>query len=1002
MSNEFLGNYLGVVIQNNDPEKRGRVKVFVPHITNNLILENWSQKEQDKLFNNLGEQDNEDLSSLLAELKKVLPWAEIAAPLFGGVASGRYNSVKKTTYTSHTNYWEQEELLQGNRPSSRFLGEGGVYDGFTDAATAGILNPHAHEYTPSDYSGLAAGTFTIPNVGAHVWVFFQGGDYNCPVYWAAAYGQADYKRIYTTLKRTDSTLQEEGASDLDLASNNISVDHPGAYENSDQDSLDSESKTFRAKHVINTNKHSLEFIDTDHRETLKLTHYSGSFKEWNNYTTTEFAANNSQSLTMGNKFETVRRDNNLYITGNNRVCTDKDYYLRVGNYPRDAVIRVKQMISDLNEIKRLFDTRRTGLTIKTYSGTGELSTAVGVNHMSQLQAQEPLHEGVKDYEGVSYKDGYCHCPKCINAPYSIDTNTWTTSFKYEVDAAANVIRSIRISPTETSAYQALQSISSGEILAATGAPAGIGFYKGGKCDICSSDYLNSLFVRPGYNPSTEFGLFKEESRKSSTGDLVRYYQDNSYDFARYLGALDGGDYIAEIHKNKIETVGMVMNTSPSVRIDPIGKIRAESVFVAPEGVYTSGKPSPHIEPVDVAEVPGGSYILTAGNKLKFIVGAKGINIKTFGPIDMYGTICNIAAEQINIASQHEINLDAGEKLLIRAKKTTIVSKDHEPVLIESPLHVSRNTIIQGGLYVDGEVGVRHITGIREFGNTTPPTPGFEDITVDDKGIILPRANLEKVLKVPSGGVSGFFGGTEIDSSQVNANFAALAQVISDIGGVIEEMGNFLYSHIHYYERLPSKFFDSVESLRAYLNDPNAQPNQATINSRRRTLAAAPADNFTGKYSEFITSLASSKEWAKWIDGALVQGKFLGNKKATFAGSFAIQYVSDTIAKLNASKTKGYLVGAMVVYYGNLIINLNSENPVQGPGILFFDFEVPVNINSVPADQVNISSISPPVSQLTLDRESQAKAVFNYERSSAGGYKDQLLTGLKNSSIRLFF
>ena len=28
-----FGNYLGVVIQNNDPDQYGRVKVFIPHLT---------------------------------------------------------------------------------------------------------------------------------------------------------------------------------------------------------------------------------------------------------------------------------------------------------------------------------------------------------------------------------------------------------------------------------------------------------------------------------------------------------------------------------------------------------------------------------------------------------------------------------------------------------------------------------------------------------------------------------------------------------------------------------------------------------------------------------------------------------------------------------------------------------------------------------------------------------------------------------------------------------
>ena len=41
MKREYLGNYLGIVVQNNDPLKKGRVKVFIPHLSATLY-ENWA------------------------------------------------------------------------------------------------------------------------------------------------------------------------------------------------------------------------------------------------------------------------------------------------------------------------------------------------------------------------------------------------------------------------------------------------------------------------------------------------------------------------------------------------------------------------------------------------------------------------------------------------------------------------------------------------------------------------------------------------------------------------------------------------------------------------------------------------------------------------------------------------------------------------------------------------------------------------------------------------
>ena len=47
--NEYNGMYIGIVVQNNDPEKRGRVKIYVPHVNVN-VYENWYQVDEDKSF----------------------------------------------------------------------------------------------------------------------------------------------------------------------------------------------------------------------------------------------------------------------------------------------------------------------------------------------------------------------------------------------------------------------------------------------------------------------------------------------------------------------------------------------------------------------------------------------------------------------------------------------------------------------------------------------------------------------------------------------------------------------------------------------------------------------------------------------------------------------------------------------------------------------------------------------------------------------------------------
>ena len=83
-----FGNHLGMVISNNDPEGRKRVQVFIPYLTNTLFAD-WNNKLKDVTF-----RTTVDLQKygVLDRLKQTLPWAEYAAPIFGGATSVTSNS----------------------------------------------------------------------------------------------------------------------------------------------------------------------------------------------------------------------------------------------------------------------------------------------------------------------------------------------------------------------------------------------------------------------------------------------------------------------------------------------------------------------------------------------------------------------------------------------------------------------------------------------------------------------------------------------------------------------------------------------------------------------------------------------------------------------------------------------------------------------------------------------------------------------------------------------
>lgn len=89
-----------MVINNNDPECRGRVQVFVPHIMPTLY-ENWNQEGEDITINCVGDNMPQGLSTpIVDKLKKILPWAEAASPIVGQGISGNVitsSAVNSTT-----------------------------------------------------------------------------------------------------------------------------------------------------------------------------------------------------------------------------------------------------------------------------------------------------------------------------------------------------------------------------------------------------------------------------------------------------------------------------------------------------------------------------------------------------------------------------------------------------------------------------------------------------------------------------------------------------------------------------------------------------------------------------------------------------------------------------------------------------------------------------------------------------------------------------------------
>lgn len=259
----MTGIALGIVVQNNDPQKRGRVKIFIPHMSLNLY-DDWDNKNVDKSFSDLSDPYIKDV---IDNIKNQLPWANCAAPIFGEVGKGYYDSAEKKTKI-------------GDNPDRV-----GDKDGKTIEDTP-PEDAFQNKYEHNSYSNTSKGLFSIPKVGAKVWVFFENGNLNRPVYFATSYSTNDWVNIE----------DENYPDDLE---NIYGVTGETDYKN---------------KVVVSQKGGVIEIVNTDNQESIQISQYKGSFKIWNNEGTKEYVEGDDKKY--------VKNEQQLHIGGNMRIHID--------------------------------------------------------------------------------------------------------------------------------------------------------------------------------------------------------------------------------------------------------------------------------------------------------------------------------------------------------------------------------------------------------------------------------------------------------------------------------------------------------------------------------------------------------------------------------------------------------------------------------------------------------------------------------------------------------
>ncbi len=653
--------YLGIVIQNNDPEKRGRVKVYVPHISAN-VYDNWMQDKLDKRFKFVGNNIDQDLTPILEDLKLILPWAESAAPLTSENASGRFNNFNLFGSISDSNFRTNTEQASSTAPGEAyeksFLRLNDAFDG--NKNNTNNTNPYSYMYKPGVYSNKAKGSFGIPSVGSHVYVFFRDGNPLFPVIIAASFGSSDWEGIYD---------------------NNL--DYPGKYENYNSGITEEDVNVdnYRNKYVLNQKGGVFEIVNSDLNEKIKLTHYSGSFKEFNNQTNIELATKNDQKLVLNDQFNTVQGNKNEFTGKTLDTIVTRDNYRKVGNLNKEYFQKWKDIVNTIQDNKQLFEIRRSFNNDVRDSNN---NTIIKRNSKDQIrQPKEGNDVGFTDFVVTNGTFNYQALENCNTAPGS----------NY-----SSITCSTQDGPSKMNQTYNIATIT-------VEAPT-----KERWSDESGREFVNGL----GKSLSTQDGSWEIESEKENLKTIIESNLKEITDIELELGL--GGSEIIEISKHKLETIGVLMNDFGSIRLDKIGKLLSNEVLVDDNGVYVNKSESPLLEYVHVQDLPGGNYTLNVCNRYNVMVGAGGLSMKSYGPVNISGTITNIAGEQINVGSDNEINIDANT-INISAEILRLRNKRQRQILVENSLGVNKNVIIGGGMHVEGETFLQHVTAPKEWQRT---------------------------------------------------------------------------------------------------------------------------------------------------------------------------------------------------------------------------------------------------------------------------------------------
>lgn len=204
--------------------------------------------------------------------------------------------------------------------------------------------------------------------------------------------------------------------------------------------------------------------------------------------------------------------------------------------------------------------------------------------------------------------------------------------------------------------------------------------------------------------------------------------------------------VSQNSDDKIEICGMNPNVNPSCVVDDFGYARKEIESTGSQGSVEFPSTYPEVKAIDNSgDHHGGTYSIIAMNKFTVDAAGGGIALNSGGNINLFaaGGITNVTStEQITLLS-NVISVGSTEIVTIEGPTLDINS---QTVNFKNYAIFHSNVLINGGLAVNGELYVSHITGQQDIFQTQPYSPMsvFFDQGVKLDGLLM----LQEVTPIP--------------------------------------------------------------------------------------------------------------------------------------------------------------------------------------------------------------------------------------------------------------